>query len=174
MAAGVTYEKLASYTVATSNTDASITFNSIPSGYTDLRIVGSGLLSNTSGQPRYTFNNDTTAKYYQIELSYRSSTTTIDSYAQFGNGYMNMTYHSTSSQQYGFIMDIMGYRDNAFKPILTKVACQDNGSTGVIAIGTHQYKSADAITSVTFTVSGVPTWYYQAGTTIAIYGIAAA
>jgi hypothetical protein len=156
MAAGVTYEKLASYTVATSNTDASITFNSIPSGYTDLRIVGSGLLSNTSGQPRYTFNNDTTAKYYQIELSYRSSTTTIDSYAQFGNGY------------------IMGYRDNAFKPILTKVACQDNGSTGVIAIGTHQYKSADAITSVTFTVSGVPTWYYQAGTTIAIYGIAAA
>lgn len=174
MAAGVTYERLASYTVATSNTDSTITFSSIPQTYTDLRIVGSVLMSNTDIQPRYIINSNTTAgNYYQIELSYRSSTTTIDSNAQYGNPYMNMTYHTTSSQQYGFILDIMGYTDNAFKPILTKVAFQDNSSNGVIAMGCHQYKNAEAINSITFNAV-LGTRYYQAGSTIAIYGIKAA
>jgi len=166
MAAGATYFPLATTTIASAA--ASYTFTSIPQTYTDLEIVFSGS-GTAAGNVVLQYNNDSGSNYSFTELygdgssaaSARNSS--AQTYARVG---------SVNTNQSTAIAAIMNYSNTTtYKTSLGKAASTsyvDNyvslwrGSTG---------SATQAITSITVLVSGTT---IAAGTTITLYGIAAA
>jgi hypothetical protein len=65
MAAGPTYELIASQTIASSGTTVTVSFTSIPATYTDLRLVWVGTNS-ASGNQRVLLNSDAGNNYNYI------------------------------------------------------------------------------------------------------------
>lgn len=171
MAAGGTYEPIATYTV-TSN-QQTITFTSIPSTYTDLRVVcslkNSGPATGLDGYMR--INSDSASNYSTIALygqgtaAYcsRSSNQTycmwpVDSETNFNifrfeiNNYANTSKYKTvllrsDQTNYGAFFTAFLWRSNA-------------------AINALSFTSADA--------TGGTVDYFVPGSTITIYGITAA
>ena len=77
MAAGATYEPIATTTLGSAAN--AITFSSIPSTYTDLRLVGTFLAPDADySDINVQFNNDTGANYsYTLLLGYGTGTSSV-------------------------------------------------------------------------------------------------
>jgi hypothetical protein len=159
-----TYEPIATTTL--SSTASSITFSSISSAYTDLRLVWCGKaasgLEMTFG---LTYNGDTATNYsYTIiygtgvsALSYRASSTTKISATDSGNIKPNG----------GLItFDIESYAGSTFKTSLHSTSNDNNGS-GFLEQGVGLWRSTSAITSITITSNNA----MAIGTTATLYGI---
>ena len=160
MAAGPTYTPIATTTLGSAGT---ITFSSIPSTYTDLRLVIIG----------------TTASGTNLDLRFNSDTSTNYSYTQFsGSGSVtgggigsNITF--ARLDYYGYfdtvignhIVDFMNYSNTTtYKTVLSRANNTNNGLAAVVAL----WRSTAAINSIT-TVTTL-----AIGTTATLYGIAAA
>lgn len=161
MAAGATYEPIATTTV-TSNT-STVTFSSIPSTYTDLVVIANTTLSAGVGFGMY-FNSDTASNYSFIYFYGDGSTAAAGSNQNttrinIGNG--NTTYSTYKAH-------IQNYSNTTtFKSVIS------NGGIGnEIAIAfAGMWRSTSAINSITFQpASGT----INAGTMFTLYGIAAA
>jgi hypothetical protein len=158
----ITYEPIQTYTLGSAATD--ITFNSIPSSYTDLRLVLVGTHSTASGVALQ-FNSDTANNYSRTFL--------------FGNGSVVGSGRNTSTTYIvcGNVgssipslneIDIFSYAGSTFKTALISGSDDRNGSgTTVKVVGL--WRSTSAINSVK--IMQPDSFNLNAGTTATLYGI---
>jgi hypothetical protein len=159
MAAGSTYTPIA--TTTTSASAGPVTFSSIPSTYTDLILVISGVQA-TSGTVRIQFNGDTASNYSRTDLYGDGSAAA--SYRESNQTYINFI--SLQTTQSNSITHIMNYSNTAtYKTALTRY---NTPTSGVVAAGVLLWRSTAAISTITLTNTSNVT------ATLTLYGIAAA
>ena len=164
MAAGATYEPIATQTVAVAAT--AITFSSIAASWTDLRLV---LVPTTtvSGTVKFTINGDTASNYSNTFMDGNGSTTR--SLANTGStGVTIDAYNLSTTIPYLFTIDLFSYAGSTYKTFLYTSQEDQNGS-GEVARGVGLWRSTAAITSLTLTISAANT--FAIGTTATLYGI---
>lgn len=161
MAAGSTYTPIATYTVP-SNT-ASYTFSSIPSTYTDLRLVVTGGMTG-SGYFYVQYNGDSASNYSRTEAyGYGASTGSFRA-ANLIPISMDTTLGTCINK-----IDIMDYSNtNVYKTCLYRTDL----AAGLAMAGVGLWRSTTAINSIA--VIGYTTSNLLAGSTLTLYGIAAA
>lgn len=164
MAAGVTYTPIATTTLGSSTT--SYTFSSIPSTYTDLVLVVAGTFTNTNSGGNLRLNGDTGTSYSTTTL--RGTGTTVYSTRSTGRSFIAGNEDGSSSGQWNYIWNIMSYANTS---IYKTVSVRANDAGSYVADTVGLWRSASAINSVTFITfdPGI-----SAGTTLTLYGIAAA
>jgi hypothetical protein len=162
-----TYEPIAS--VAVGSATATITFSSISSAYTDLRVVFFNTSTSGNQNASLTLNGDTGSNYSFTRI--KGSGGTASSSANTSADRIDMTADGTSSTiPQLFIMDIFSYGGSTNKTILIESAEDKNGS-GSVSRQVALYRSTSAITSLTLTCN-TSTW--KAGTRATVFGIKAA
>jgi hypothetical protein len=162
-----TYEPIAAVTV-NSAINSVLVMNSIPSTYTDLRLVIVGNTNNPSN-PVFQFNGDTGANYSMTYVGADSSSAssgrrTGQNYAWTGY----VAYMNSSSISMG-TMDIMNYSNTT--TYKTAIGRYNNAATGSDAI-VNLWRSTSAISRIDILTGSSNT--FSVGTTFTLYGIAAA
>ncbi len=162
-----TYEPIATTTLGSAA--ASITFSSIPSTYTDLRLVLNHLSAGSSGVfPIINFNGDTTSSTYSntkligngstASSSRDTSNTYIDTGSSFG---------ASTTIPFMISIDIFSYTASVNKTCLISLRGDKNGS-GTVINEVGLWSNTSAITSITL---GKIVDNYGTGTTATLYGI---
>jgi hypothetical protein len=169
MAAGSTYTPIATQTLGSNQT--TVTFSSIPSTYTDLILVVIGNSTQTgtgSNGLRCYFNNDSSTNYSTTYISGDGASVTsgrLTSYTYMTFGSINATSASVPSTS---ITNINNYSNSStYKTALTRSNPIDGTDAWV-----NLWRSTAAINRIDITRDG--TNQIKAGTTLTIYGIAAA
>lgn len=162
-----TYEPIATQTLGSAA--ASITFSSIASTYTDLRLV---IVPTTSSVTNLAmrFNNDTAGNYSATQLGGDGGTAT--STAGVNLTRINWTYSGATSITIPnlYTADIFSYAGSTFKTVLQS-SYQDRNGTGWIENIVSLWRSTTAINSILiFPTAGT----LSIGTTATLYGIKAA
>jgi hypothetical protein len=171
-----TYEPIATTTLGNSTT-RDFGFSSIPSIYTDLRVVIVGRITGITAsniQTRLRMNSDSGSNYSNTLLQGNGSTisssreTSVTS-AAFGN------FPATASTDLVGLatIDIFNYAGSTFKTFLGTMSDDANGS-GLVERNVGLWRSTSAITSIDFSVNFSIGWYWYTGTTATLYGIKAA
>jgi hypothetical protein len=171
MAAGKTYEPIATYTLSSNQND--ITFSSIPATYTDLIIVFTGNSTNTGSSTngmRCRVNGDTGSNYSVTYLNGDGSTASSSrdtSTTYFIPGEIGQTSNTAPTV---LIMQLMNYANSTtYKTILSKVSI----ATSITQASVSLWRSTSAINSVTLS-RDFGTNQLKSGSTATLYGIAAA
>jgi len=159
-----TYEKIATTTLGSSAAD--ITFSSIASSWTDLRVVFVGTLVSNNYNLYWNLNGDTSSLYSRTNISGNGSAAasnraTNEAYwLNTSPGGISSTIPSMTT------LDLFSYAGGTFKTGLIEFTADYNGS-GVTARYVGLYRSTSAITSIKIS-SDVN---LAAGTTATLYGI---
>ena len=166
MAAVSTYTPIQSVTLTT--TTATVTLNSIPSTYTDLIIVYSGTTNSTNKDVRLNVNNDTASNYSWTALAGQG--TAVGSYRlPNASNFAGYQLVGTVSNPATIIYNFQNYANTSvYKSTLYRVS--DAGAEVEAYAGL--WRSTSAINRVDFTSSSGAS--FVSGTTITLYGIAAA
>ena len=163
-----TYVALATQTLG--SPAASVTFSSIPQGYTDLVIVGNFLPSVSTNQPYIQFNADTgtgTTNYSTTSLRGDGSS------AASGRHTNNFGWYpvpgpgiGTNGNPEPWLINVMNYSNTTtYKTGLSRF----NNSQSIVSANAHLWRSTAAISTVTITME---TGNFNTGSTFTIYGIA--
>lgn len=164
-----TYEPIASTTLG--STTGTITFSSIPSTYTDLRIVLVAT-SSTSSTTEFRFNGSSASIY-----SYTRLLGTGTAAASGGNSTATTTYINpygiSSTQPSMATVDIFSYAGSTNKTALSSSSNDINAAGGYVIRGVHLWQSTAAITSVSL-LADTGSGTFNVGTTATLYGIKAA
>jgi hypothetical protein len=164
MAAGATYTPIASQTLGSAA--ASVTFSSIPQGYTDLVLVDNAKSASGGGDSELDvrFNGDSGSNY---------STTFL-----YGNG-SSASSGRASNQSYIYISRTdetaglgISHFQNYSNSTTYKTVLSRGNSTNYVFAWVGLWRSTSAITSMTFTRNGGLN--FTSGSTFTLYGIAAA
>jgi hypothetical protein len=162
MAAGATYEPIATNTVSGSTT-ATVTFSSIPSTYTDLVLVVSGTAVGPSDCAIH-FNGSQGTNYSWTRI-YGNGTAASSATNANQNAITVGTFWTTVGNM---IISVQNYSNSTtFKTALSR----NNSPSNYVAAFVGMWRSTAAVTSLSF-VSGNE--YITAGTTLTLYGIKAA
>jgi len=163
-----TYEKIASTTVSGSATNQ-VQINSLPSTYTDLRVVVIGT-STVSGYDCWMrFNSDTGTNYSYTYLSGQGTggssarTTAADK--------INLSVAQGSFDSTNPVLltaDIFSYAGSTNKTTLATKSADLNGS-GATGVAVYLWRNTAAITSLTFNSETGGT--FKIGSTFTVYGI---
>jgi hypothetical protein len=166
-----TYVALATQTL--SSAAASVTFSSIPQGYTDLVLVAQPAISSGNDNMRIRVGNgsvDTGSNYSYTALTGNGSTATSARAANETsiltdyNGYMQTTLGNNTK-----IINFQNYSNTTtFKTVLTR---SNNAPTGTDAM-VSLWRSTAAINTMTLFISGGAA-NFAVGSTFTIYGIKA-
>lgn len=161
-----TYVALATQTLGSAS--STVTFSSIPQGYTDLVLVFRGnITAPTSASFLMRFNSDSGSNYSDTNLygsgsaagSYRDTSSTNIRFGAVNNG---------SGGQSNAIINVMNYANTTtYKTALARF--NDAGAEAAAVVGT--WRSTSAITSITLLLASTST--YASGSTFSLYGIAA-
>lgn len=155
-----TYTPIAEITLA--STDSSITFSSIPQSYRDLVFIIDGTAT-TNQAAAMRFNGDSGTNYSAIQMYGLGSSTGVYSSGSLNYFRIEAMYTSKTMKK----IQIMDYSTtNKHKHGLIR---SDWGNGEIDAIAARWANTA-AITSIELYI---PTYAFSAGTTIALYGIAA-
>ena len=159
-----TYTPIASQTLT--STAATVTFNSIPQNFTDLRIVVLAGASASGNAFSMTFNGDTGSNYSQTELYGNGSSALSARRANQSNLVISGSRVGVvTAIQNMFTIDIQSYSNSTiFKSILNRQNDASNFTMAVVGL----YRSTSAITSLTLTAD-ITT--FTAGSTFNLYGI---
>lgn len=171
MAAGATYEPIASYTVPSNTT--SYTFTSIPSGYTDI-VVAATVASSSSNTLFIRFNNDGSALYSATRMSGSGQGAFSDRESRSaGYGALsNYAYPPSNAGYHSATIHIMNYSNTSINK--TYISRSNNATTGSDVVY-GLYGSNSAISSIGFSTNGFGgTNTLLAGSVFTLYGIAAA
>ena len=174
MAAGSTYTPIATTTLGSA---ATVTFSSIPSTYTDIKlvIIGGTTRATTSDVLFIRLNGDTGTNYSDTSLagtgsaavSQRSTSTTSlfdDSYVRL----VGTTYGLNSTM----FIDFMNYANTTtYKTALLRCGAAETSPPGTSA-AVGLWRSTSAITSIS--LAGQTISNFAVGSTFTLYGIAAA
>jgi hypothetical protein len=157
-----TYTPIASQTLGSAA--ASVTFSSIPQGYTDLVIVVNAGASVGTANGGFRFNGDTGNNYSQTYL--RGNGSTAASSAITNNSQINLDYYGfTTSLTNMEIIQIQNYSNSTtYKTVLIR---GDNADYGVKA-SVGLWRNTAAITSI---VIKSDAYNFISGSTFSIYGI---
>jgi hypothetical protein len=159
-----TYEPIATTTLGSAA--SSITFSSISSSYTDLRVVLQFAPANDN-RAICTFNSDTGMNYSVTTLvgnGSSASTATVTN-----NSYIEPSRNAgAANEEQLVIMDIFSYAGSTNKTVLSDVAADRNGA-GVTVKSINLWRSTSAINAINFTL--VNGNNYKIGTTATLYGI---
>lgn len=155
-----TYEPIASQTLGSAA--ASVTFSSIPQGYTDLRLVMSGSMS-AGADVTLQFNSDTATNYsrtYLIGSGSAAGTGRTTSNAEMPVFYIGAT------STYSAFADINNYSNSTtFKTVL----CRSGDTGSYVEANVGLWRNTAAITSMKIIATGGVT--FSSGSTFSIYGI---
>jgi hypothetical protein len=167
MAAGITYEPIATTTLSTSS--ASVTFSSISGSYTDLVFVSTAkLVSGTAGM-QLQFNGDTASNYGNVFLygdgssigSVQNGTATSINF-HYG-AYLDSTNWAVQIGQ------IMNYsKTTTYKTVVNRDGSAPTGTDAIVGM----WRDTSAITQIVVKTGNAN--IYAAGSTFTLYGIAAA
>jgi hypothetical protein len=173
MAAGATYEPIATTTLGSAQ--STITFSSIPGTYTDLVAV-STIAFNNSDSLALRFNGDTSSStlYSWTMLSGNGSGAVTTRASNGARALADYNGFPTSTVgEYVSIIQIMNYSNSTtFKTAISRgnSAVSGHGTDAVVSL----YRSTSPITSITFGMGTAMTQNFAVGSTITLYGIAAA
>jgi hypothetical protein len=155
-----TYTPIASQTLA--STAASVTFSSIPQGYTDLVLVVAGNNSSSTYSPYIQFNGDTSTNYSITHLYGNGSTAASARASSTATAYFG----SLGATQGNAIVQIQNYSNaTTYKTALIRINDAGFRVYGSVML----WRSTAAITSVTVFNESPGT--FASGTTFSIYGI---
>lgn len=164
----LTYEPIA--TTTASGSSNSITFNSISSAYTDLKLIVVGTTLSSAGSVRYQVNNDSGTNYSRTTI-YGDGTTAAS------NTGTNQTYFDFNSQSFQTstpkfnTLDFFSYAGTTNKTVLFTESGDLNGS-GYVTLSVGLWRSTSAINSITiYTAAGQN---FSSTSTFTLYGIKAA
>jgi hypothetical protein len=159
-----TYEKIATTTLGSAS--ATITFSSISSAYTDLRLVITAL-QGSGNNIALRFNSDSGTNYSRTRLigngtSATSTRATDDTEIDLNREALSSTNPSL------YEVDIFSYAGSTYKTLLATSNEDRNGSGSVVrAVGL--WRDTTAINSITITSLSADTM--GAGTSATLYGI---
>lgn len=157
-----TYEKIQSTTLGSAAT--TITFSSIPSTYTDLRLVVKIISGSATVGMR--FNSDTGNNY---SSTYLLGSGTAASSGRYSNNNAIPLADNTSSTGWSFqTADIFSYAGSTYKTILSNNNNDQNGS-GNIENTVSLWRNTAAISTILLTTFTAST--FSVGTTATLYGI---
>jgi hypothetical protein len=159
-----TYEPIATTTLGSAA--ATISFTSIASSWTDLRVVFVCTSTLTAQAASLTLNGDTAANYSLTRL--RGNGTSASSQRETSVNRIDFSPSGTSSTIPQFYaIDLFSYAGSTNKTILIESSEDQNGS-GNTSRFVALYRSTSAITSLTLTCN---TSTFATGTTATLYGI---
>jgi hypothetical protein len=157
-----TYTPIATYTA--DGTSNNITFTSIPSTYTDLRLVCSGFFIAGYQGTFFRLNGDTGSNYSFTYMYGNGSSTTSGRASNQGTGFLQM-----SGNQSNVLVDFLNYSNTTtYKTNLLR----QNGTSDLVLTAVNLWRSTAAINSISITpdYSG----NIGSGSTFTLYGIEAA
>ena len=160
-----TYEPIATTTLGSAA--ASITFSSIPSTYTDLRLVFTGKITNVNDDYKIKFNSSTTSIYSWTVLEGNGSS--AYSYSSNTNSAININNYS-STQPIFVTLDLFSYTGSTNKTGLITQSGDYNG-TGLVNRFVALYRSTSAISTIQVYAASTS---LDAGFTATLYGIKSA
>lgn len=166
-----TYDNLATTTLSSAN--STITFSSISSAYTDLKIVMSNVFSQNSATQIYLRVNSNSTNYSTFTLWSGSSTNGTSNLTNGTEFRTNNQANLRTTNPLFLTVDIFDYANTGiFKTMLSIVAQNDNyTSNDRLTINSGIWRNTSAISSLSlFTDTGEMT----VGTTATLYGIARA
>ena len=167
MAAGATYEPIATTTFA--STATSYIFSSIPATYTDLVLIFKGSLTTGTAIPILRFNSDSTSIYSDTTL-YGHSTASYGGGGDSNSGNIYVTGADTLSTGISqLILNVQNYANSTtYKTVISKYG--DAGTGLSVMVGT--WRSTSAINAITIGTHNGSS--FSIGSTFTLYGIAAA
>lgn len=163
-----TSTEVAIATTTLSSAASSITFSSIPSTYTDLRVVLNVTNSSAASDVELQFNSDTGTNYSRTYLMGNGTTTAsgrttgATSITLTGQGATSTTLPLLST------IDIFSYAGSTYKTTLGNLSADYNGS-GNEELTVGLWRSTSAITSIKLFLNFSRT--FSTGTTATLYGI---
>ena len=158
-----TYTPIASQTLGSAA--SSVTFSSIPQGYTDLVIVVNGKATSSTPDMYVRFNNDSSALYSYTRMYGDGSSAASD---RGSNQTLGYTGNWDTTEQTITKIQIQNYSNSTtFKTWLSRSDCPRILTMAYACL----YRSTNAITSITI---GAATQSMATGSTFSLYGIAAA
>jgi hypothetical protein len=159
-----TYEPIATQTLGSAA--ATITFSSIPSTYTDLRLAIVGQYTTGGGNTRITFNSDTASNYSSTRIAGDGTSASSDRLTS--QTFQRLSFNGNSSTIPNFLtVDVFSYAGSTFKTSLIESSEDQNGSGTIIRLA-GLYQSTSAISSVQISLSSST---MAAGTIATLYGI---
>jgi len=162
MAAGNTYEAIATYTVSSSQT--SYTFSSIPSTYTDLILIGN-VETNATVDIWLRFNGDSSNNYSRTIVF--GNGTSAGSVRDSNVTNLAAAYGATTNST--FQMNFMNYANTTTnKTMLSRTGPANLYTVAVVGL----YRSTSAINQIQISCNGSDT--FSTGSTFSLYGIKAA
>jgi len=165
-----TYEPISSTTL---NSDiAQIDFNSIPSSYTDLRMVIFADFSGTDATIRARLNNNTNSIYYYTILRGAGSGSGTSESGNSNYLYINGQTQS-NGYTYMFTVDIFQYtKSNIAKQIISAGYRNAAPFGGDLNININRYDDNSAISSIQLFANGFnSSGRFTTGTTATLFGI---
>ncbi len=162
-----TYSPIASQTL--SSAAASVTFSSIPQGYTDLVVVMNGGTTANDSFANLTFNSDSGSNYSVTILYGTGSAAGSSRYSNQARIFLGYIAAWNSTNQFNSILQINNYSNTTtFKTALFRA----NSPAGTAYPGTEAsvglWRSTSAISTITIEAN---TTTFIAGTTFSLYGI---
>jgi len=164
MAAGATYEPIATTTFTVTST---YTFSSIPATYTDLVLVLGSMTFTLGGNPQIQYNGDTATNYSNTDLY--GNGTSAGSTRNTSNNYINVGFSATNgsaTEPATIILQVMNYANTTTNKTLLG---RGNRAGGEAQTNVGLWRSTAAITSLTVKVASG-----TMGGTATLYGIKAA
>lgn len=158
-----TYDSIATTTLGSAA--SSITFSSISSAYTDLRLVVVGGTSTATFEIWFRVNSDTGTNYSQTDLYGNGSAAGSVRLTSADHIALSNTAPSTPTEF--MTVDLFSYAGSTNKSVLVTDSNDKNGS-GFVYRRVGLWRSASAITSVTVLAEAGT---LIAGTTATLYGI---
>jgi pantothenate kinase len=145
---------------------SSITFSSISSSYTDLKVVLQFAPSNDD-RAICRFNSDSSTNYSVTTLVGNGST--ASSGRSSSETYIQPSRNAgAANEEQLVIMDIFSYSGSTNKTVLSDVAADRNGA-GVTVKSVNLWRSTSAINAINFTLLNGNN--YKIGSTATLYGI---
>jgi hypothetical protein len=161
----ITYDNIATTTLGTAA--STITFNSIPATYTDLRLTLVITGMSAGNRTGIQFNGDTASNYSTTRL--QGDGATASSTASNTNPNIRITDVNQASTSLQFItLDVFSYAGSTNKIALATLSNDANGS-GSVYRSVGLYRSTTAISSLNIMLLSAGTM--SAGTTATLYGI---
>jgi hypothetical protein len=164
----LTYEPIATTTLGSATT--TVTFSSIPSTYTDIRLVCVVTITSLTTDARIRFNNDSGTNYFFNAMAgdgpngaYASSDVTQTGF------YLNK--NTINQVPHFYTCDIFSYAGSTFKTTLQTMS-ENDGASGPTAQQAGVWKSTAAINRVDVVSTTART--FAVGSTFTLYGIKAA
>lgn len=164
MAAGATYEPIATTTLGSAA--ASVTFSSIPQGYTDLVLVNNAKSATNGAALTIQFNSDTSTNYSSTFMYGDGSSTTS---ARVSNSSAGVYGGRCGTEFSSGITHIQNYSNTTtYKSIVSR----GSDATSAVIAYASLWRNTSAITSMT--IKNESNVNFSSGSTFTLYGITAA